>query len=58
MVSVSDLISSMRKSLIEMRDTGDVSKLDKLIITAIVTENMFQHVRDKKGCDKCPSYGK
>lgn len=58
MLSVSALITDIRKGLVEMNETGDVTQLQRLTIKAMVCENIIQHVIQKKDCDTCPSYGK
>lgn len=58
MLSVSALITDIRKGLVEMNETGDVTRLQKLTMKAIVAETIIQHVIQKKDCDTCPSYGR
>lgn len=58
MLSVSALVTDVRKQLCELRETVDVTGLQGLVIKVIVLENIMQHVIQKKGCDRCPSCGK
>ena len=41
-----------------MNETGDVTRLQRLTMKAIVAETIIQHVIQKKDCGTCPSYGK